>query len=86
MAKVNTFLCNCGRNLGRPKDEPHQNNAWGVVPWHAEVGQAKLHGIKCGTCRQNWTFAPSIGGPWAEVFQCCSEHRCSCRYDWEEEE
>ena len=86
MAKVNTFFCTCGRTIGRPKDEPHEMTGWGIVPWHATIGQAKLHGIKCGTCRLNWLFTPSIGGIYAEVEQCCADDRCSCRYEAQEEE
>jgi hypothetical protein len=86
MAKVNTFFCNCGRTIGRPKDEPSERTGWGIVPWHAVLGQAKLHGIKCGSCRLNWLFTPSIGGKFAEVEQCCADDRCSCRYEAQEEE
>lgn len=86
MAKVNTFFCTCGRTIGRPKDEPSERTGWGIVPWHAGLGQAKLHGIKCGSCRLNWLFTPSIGGKYAEVEQCCADDRCSCRYEAQEEE
>lgn len=84
MALVNTFLCECGRMIGRPKDEPYEGHGWGVVSWHAEEGQAVLHGVKCTKCRLNWTFKPSLAGPFAEVEQCCDDHRCGCRYQEEE--
>lgn len=84
MATVNTFLCNCGKNIGRPYDKPFDGGTWGVVPWHAELGQAKLHGIKCSGCRINWLFVPSAGGPWADIVQCCDDHRCECRFQEEE--
>jgi len=86
MAKVNTFFCTCGRTIGRPKDEAAECAGWGVVPWHAVLGQAKLHGIKCGSCRLNWLFTPSIGGIYAEVEPCCADDRCSCQYEAQEEE
>lgn len=84
MALVNTFLCQCGRVIGRPKDEPYNGNGWGVVPWHAQPGQAKLHGIKCAKCRLNWLFLPSMTGKYAEVRPCCDDHRCECRFQEEE--
>lgn len=81
---TNVFLCNCGHRIGRPADERPEHVGWGVVPWHAEPGEAKLHGIKCSGCRNNWLFGPSKGGRYVEVKNCCDEHRCECRWGDEE--
>lgn len=80
MSVTNIFLCDCGHRIGRPADQRPGNVGWGVVPWHAEAGEAKLHGIKCSQCRRNWLFTPSRGGQYVEVEHCCDEHRCGCRY------
>ena len=84
MSRTNVFFCLCGRQIGRPSSSRPDKDAppiYNVVPWHARVGDGKLHGIKCGSCRRNWLYRrPKAGdGRYVEVENCCDEDRCTCR-------
>ena len=78
------FFCLCGRQIGRPSSSKPDKDAppiYNVVPWHARIGDGKLHGIKCGSCRRNWLYRrPAAGqGAYVEVEHCCNLDRCICR-------
>ena len=82
MAIVNTFLCNCGRTIGRPgnvapgKDDPPR---YGGVAWHARSQDAPMKAIRCGDCKQWWTFTkPKVHKAYADVKKCCTTWRCEC--------
>jgi len=81
MAIVNTFLCNCGRTIGRPADKRPEDDAppqYAGVAWYARPVDAPVKSIRCGSCSQWWTYLPAKQGIYCEVRACCTTWRCSC--------
>ena len=82
MAIVNTFLCNCGRTIGRPINKAPADDAppqYAGVPWHARPEDAPITGIKCGSCSTNWKFVkPKVHKQYADVSKCCVAWKCEC--------
>jgi len=70
MANQNTFLCECGRVIGRmPKSAYH-------LPWNAEQGDPVHRGVMCGGCRLNWIYING-GGEYVNVKKCCFGIKCN---------
>lgn len=75
MANQNTFLCECGRVLGRPLANRHPRaNSGGKeelfmgLPWEFELGDPIHRGIQCGNCRTHWEWMkPSEGASYVNV-------------------
>ena len=90
MSKTNVFFCNCGHRIGRPEDkapiweeEGDRPPTYGVVPWHATADDGILRGIRCSECKQWWMFMPANDGNFVEVAPCCTNHRCTCKFEGE---
>jgi len=72
MANQNTFLCECGRVIGRPLANRHSSKpskeSYHGLPWDFVPGDAIHKGIQCGNCRTNWEWMkPSEGAPYVNV-------------------
>jgi hypothetical protein len=81
MAKVNTFFCDCGKTIGRPANvmpDKDDSPIYSVVPWYAREGDGKIHGVRCGKCRQWWQFIePKQWVDFADVRKSCAPNTCS---------
>lgn len=78
MAKQNTFLCNCGRVIGRPLADRLERRGfrWDFVP-----GDWVQVGIQC-SCRKHYLWIkPQKGHPYVNV-TACDKHqgkwKCEC--------
>lgn len=75
MANQNTFLCDCGRVLGRPLAHRHPRGATADgeelmmgLPWDFELGDPVHRGVTCGKCRAEWTWMmPAAGAAYVNV-------------------
>jgi len=75
MANQNTFLCECGRVIGRPLANRHPpytketpDESYHGLPWDFVPGDAVHRGIQCGNCRRNYEWMkPSEGAPYVNV-------------------
>lgn len=68
--------------LSLPEDKAPDEDAppvYNALPWHARVGDGKLHGIKCGRCRQNYLYHPAEQGAFVGAEACCKHDKCVCR-------
>lgn len=90
MSMTDIFFCNCGNTIQRPKDRAFENvdgserePVYGIMAWHAKLGDGILRGIRCSKCKQNWMFTPRLSGEFVEVEPCCTKHRCACTYEGE---
>ncbi len=70
MADQNTFLCECGRVIGRM---PVKTS---YLAWNAEKGTPVHEGIMCGGCRLNWFYVKG-GGKYVNVRKCCFGIKCN---------
>lgn len=69
MANQSTFLCECGRVIGRmPVSQVH-------LHWNAEEGTPIMRGVMCGGCRLNWIWVKG-GGKYVNVKKCCVGMAC----------
>jgi len=71
MADQNSFLCECGRVIGRMYERSK------YLPWNADAGDPRHKGVSCGGCHQNWIYLPSKG-KFVDVRKCCKEFECEC--------
>ena len=76
MAHQNTFLCECGRVIGRPRAQRQGDRkipSYGAFKWDFEVGDALQIGITCTgkgaiSCRRQYVWLkPPIGHAYVNV-------------------
>jgi hypothetical protein len=72
MAQQNSFLCECGRTIGRMYGGSRH------LPWNAEDGEPRHKGINCGGCNLNWLYVKPKDGGYVDVRKCCPEMTCKC--------
>ena len=70
MAIQNSFLCECGRVIGRMM--VHE----AYLPWNAPEGTPVHTGIQCGQCGQNFTWVKPKDGAYVNVKKCCTSFMC----------
>jgi hypothetical protein len=70
MANQNTFLCECGRVLGR------MENSYHYLAWNAPKGEPIHRGLQCGSCGLNWTYVHDKEGRYVNVQKCCFGLKC----------
>jgi len=72
MARQNTFLCECGRVIGRMPSTMY------YLPWNAEDGDPRHKGVICGGCTQHWVYVQTKE-PYVDVKKCCKGRvHCQC--------
>ncbi len=69
MANQNTFLCECGRVIGRMPTSAYH------LPWNASEGDPVHRGVMCGACRLNWIYQKS-SSQFVDVKKCCFGIKC----------
>jgi len=70
MADQNTFLCECGRVIGRPLAQRKGDRkipSYNAFRWDFEVGDAKQIGITCGSCRRVYEWLKPNRGAYVNV-------------------
>jgi len=72
MAKQNTFLCGCGRVIGRML----ASKSW--LPWNQEKALPIHRGLMCGSCGQNYMWLKPKTGTFVDVKACCRDFECGC--------
>lgn len=72
MANQNTFLCECGRIIGRMS-----RNA-SFLAWNQEEGEPVHRGVSCGGCFQNYIWRRPRSGEYVDVKKCCKDFDCEC--------
>ena len=72
MASQNTFLCECGRVIGRMLASKT------FLPWNQEKAKPIHRGLQCGQCGQNYLWRKPRNGEFVDVRKCCKKFDCEC--------